>query len=138
MSKRSAKASARSAEREATAAMVPPSASCIPSANPVAMAPGPTTPQRITVCPWRGGGVAEGSRRHRDEALTPISSGRLLSLVTLSSGPAWDNASDRHSGSARVWPRQEDHDRSLHPATGAPLHLRAVDRGQPGPGPFRY
>src|SRR5580698_9038974 len=111
MSKRSPKASARSAERDATAVMVPPSAHCIASANPVAMLPGPTTPQRIIV---RG---------------PPFHSRRFRVLITLSSAAAWANApgSWRREPSE---PRQEDHDPSLHAATGRPLHLRALDGGE--------
>src|SRR5580700_6773939 len=54
MANRSPKAAARSAERDATATIVPPSVCAMASANPFAIAPGPTTPQRITddpTCP---------------------------------------------------------------------------------------
>src|ERR1700733_9647506 len=113
MSNRSPKASARSTEREATAVMAPPSAHCIASANPVAMLPGPMTPQRIIACgPWR-----------RDEAWIPSAQRGFLELVTLSLAAAWDNA-PRSWRPIRAEPRQEDHDRSLRPATGRPLHLR--------------
>ena len=42
---------ARSADRDATATMVPPSVWATASAKPVAIAPGPTTPQPITYEP---------------------------------------------------------------------------------------
>ena len=51
MANLSPKAAALSAERDATATIVPPSVWAIASANPVAIAPGPTTPQPITYEP---------------------------------------------------------------------------------------
>src|SRR5271156_4499385 len=135
MSNLSPKASARSADRDATAVMVPPSAHCIASANPVAMVPGPITPQRIIS--RRLQSYPEGRLGRPDEAWIPSAPRRFLALITLSSAAAWDNASKPWRRTPAE-PRQEDHDRALHPATGRPLHIRALDRGEPRPGSLRH